>query len=55
MDRGKAAGILLANSEWLDLVIDFGFTFIAIGTDGGMVMGGLSKSLEALSMKKKAG
>ena len=51
-ENGKAAGILLPKSDWLDLVTGFGFTFIAIGADGGMVSAGMAKSLEALSAKK---
>ena len=52
-ENGKAAGILLPKADWLDLVTDFGFSFIAIGADGGMILAGMAKSLEALSAKKK--
>ncbi|MGD9241563.1 MAG: aldolase/citrate lyase family protein [Desulfobacterales bacterium] len=52
-EKGKAAGILLPKADWLDLVTDFGFSFVAIGADGGMVSSGFAKSLEALSAKKK--
>lgn len=52
-ENGKAAGILLPQAEWLDMVTDFGFSFVAIGADGGMVSAGLAKSLESLSTKKK--
>jgi len=46
---GKAAGILLPHAGWLDLVRDLGFTFVAIGADGGMVMSGLEAAFEKLS------
>jgi 2-keto-3-deoxy-L-rhamnonate aldolase RhmA len=52
-ENGKAAGILLPKADWLDLVTGFGFSFIAIGADGGMISAGMAKSLEALSAKKK--
>ena len=52
-EKGKAAGILLPNADWLDPVTDFGFTFVAIGADGGMVSAGFAKSMEILSTKKK--
>jgi len=51
-ENGKAAGILLPKAEWLDMVSDFGFTFVAIGSDGGAVSAGLSNSLQTLSAKK---
>jgi hypothetical protein len=35
------------------MVTDFGFSFVAIGADGGMVSAGLAKSLETLATKKK--
>jgi 2-keto-3-deoxy-L-rhamnonate aldolase RhmA len=52
-EKGKAAGIFLPTADWLDRVTGFGFSFVAIGADSGMVSAGLAKSLEALSTKKK--
>ena len=51
-NSGKAAGILLPKADWLDLVSDLGFTFVAIGTDSGAVRAGLSNMLQVLSAKK---
>ena len=52
-EKGKAAGIFLPKADWLDLVTGLGFSFVAIGADGGMVSAGLAQSLETLSAKKK--
>jgi 2-keto-3-deoxy-L-rhamnonate aldolase RhmA len=35
---GKAAGILVANEEQLKQVKALGFTFVAIGSDGGLLV-----------------
>ncbi len=43
---GKAAGILLASADQIAPAIADGFTFLAVGSDGGMVAGGM-KSLAA--------
>jgi 2-keto-3-deoxy-L-rhamnonate aldolase RhmA len=43
---GKAAGTLLANAEQIALAIADGYTFIAVGSDGGLVANGM-KSLAA--------
>lgn len=45
---GKAAGILLKNPEEFKRYYDFGFRFIACGSDGGFVQGGACKTLESL-------
>ena len=43
----------MPKADWLDLVTGLGFSFVAIGADGGMVSAGLAQSLETLSAKKK--
>ncbi len=49
---GKAAGILLPNTGLIELVQGLGFTFVAAGSDGGMVMKGLNETFKALSKYK---
>ena len=51
-DAGKAAGILLPNTGLIDLVQGLGYTFVAAGADGGMVMTGLKNSFDALKRFK---
>jgi 4-hydroxy-2-oxoheptanedioate aldolase len=46
--EGKAAGILLNNPEEFKKYYDFGFRFIACGSDGGFVQGGACKTVESL-------
>ena len=40
-NNGKAPGILVSNSEQLEFVIGEGFTFVALGSDGGVVAAGM--------------
>ena len=40
-NAGKAAGILIPTPERLPLMVEDGFTFIAVGSDGGMIAGGM--------------
>lgn len=49
---GKAAGILLPGVDLIEMVHEMGFTFVAAGADGGMVMTGLSGSFQALNRFK---
>ena len=49
---GKAAGILLPGPDLIKLVHSLGFTFVAAGADGGMVVKGFSQVFEALSSYK---
>ncbi|MBD3305978.1 hypothetical protein GF339_06310 [candidate division KSB3 bacterium] len=51
---GKAAGILLPNADPLDMVVDYGFTFIAASSDGGMVVAGMSNIHRAMMTAFKA-
>ena len=46
---GKAAGILLPDPSLTDLVQELGYTFVAAGTDGSMVMTGLKSSLDFMN------
>ncbi|OHE89485.1 MAG: hypothetical protein A3G75_12225 [Verrucomicrobia bacterium RIFCSPLOWO2_12_FULL_64_8] len=46
--HGKAAGILLHNPALVAQFRDWGFTFVALGSDGGAVRAGLQRNLEAL-------
>ena len=49
----RAAGILLPKPDWIEMVADFGFTFVAVGSDGAAVSAGLSGYLQALTSKKQ--
>ena len=49
---GKAAGILLPSPVHAKLVHSLGFSFVAAGSDGGMVVNGFSQSFEALNSYK---
>ena len=50
---GKAAGILLQRQEQIADVVDRGYTFIALGSDGGLVANGMQANAEALRGFKK--
>lgn len=50
---GKAAGILLPNTQLLDLAYDLGYTFVAVGADSGMVMQGMKANRAAMEKFKK--
>lgn len=50
---GKAAGILLSKSEEVADVVDRGYTFIALGSDSGLVASGMSANAEAVATFKK--
>ena len=47
---GKAAGILTSNNEWAQRYLDLGATFVAVGTDVGI----LAKQTTALANRFKA-
>lgn len=51
--NGKAAGILLPNTQLIDMVYEMGFTFIAVGSDSGMVVEGMQKNVKALNRYKR--
>lgn len=51
--EGKAAGVLLKNPEEFKKYYDFGFRFIACGSDGGFVQDGASKMAENLKQLKE--
>jgi 4-hydroxy-2-oxoheptanedioate aldolase len=52
----KAAGILLAKMEQVPPLVDMGFTFIAVGSDGGLVVEGMKSYATALNrFKDKSG
>ena len=48
-DAGKAPGILLRSPSQLQHAIDDGFSFVAIGSDGGMVASAMRATLDAFS------
>ena len=50
--NNKAAGILVHNLDELESLIDLGFTFFVVGTDGGSLMNSLNGTYE-ISMKYK--
>jgi len=52
-EAGKAAGILLPSVQLVEMVHDMGFTFVAVGSDGSMVVEGMKNSLAALPHFKK--
>lgn len=49
---GKAAGILLPSIELIDMAHEMGFTFIAVGSDSGMVVQGMKTNINALKNYK---
>jgi 4-hydroxy-2-oxoheptanedioate aldolase len=48
---GKAAGILVHNPALVGMCRDLGFTFVALGSDGGAVNAGLRQALAVLKGK----
>ena len=50
---GKAAGILLQKPAQIADVVERGYTFIALGSDGGLVANGMRANAEALKAFKK--
>ena len=44
---GKAAGILLLNPDQLAPTVEAGFTFVALGSDGGLVASGMQQNAAA--------
>ena len=44
-NNGKAAGILLPHGELIQAVLPLGFSFIAAGSDGGMVVNGMKNTI----------
>ncbi len=52
--EGKAAGILLKNADEFKKYYEFGFRFIACGSDGGFVQGGACKTVESLKQLKES-
>jgi len=51
-EHGKAAGILLPNVQLIDMVHALGFTFIAVGSDSGIVVEGMQRNIAALNHYK---
>ncbi|MEY4938732.1 MAG: hypothetical protein RIQ93_467 [Verrucomicrobiota bacterium] len=49
--HGKAAGILVHNNALVPMVRDLGYTFVALGSDGGSVRSGLISILSTLRAK----
>jgi len=52
-DAGKAAGILLPSGQLLEMAYDMGFRFVAVGSDGGIVMQGMQNNLTAMAGFRK--
>ncbi len=50
---GKAAGILLMRREQIDDVLPLGFTFIGLGSDGGILAKGMKETAEVLRSYKR--
>jgi len=51
-EAGKAAGILLPSIQLVDMVHGMGFTFVAVSSDGGMVVEGMKNNIAALNQCK---
>lgn len=51
-DAGKAAGILLPSVRLLSMAHDLGFTFVAVGSDGGLVVEGMRNNMAAMQAFK---
>jgi 4-hydroxy-2-oxoheptanedioate aldolase len=51
--NGKAAGILVPNLDYLEKWIANGFTFLVVGSDGGIVAGGLRNVASTCGKFKK--
>jgi len=50
---GKAAGILLLSADQLSSTVEAGFTFVALGSDGGLVATGMRQLAEAFAPHRK--
>jgi 4-hydroxy-2-oxoheptanedioate aldolase len=46
--KGKAAGILLMSAAQIEPALEQGFTFVALGSDGGMVASGMRETADLL-------
>lgn len=51
----KAAGILLASPAQIPQAVADGFTFVALGSDGGMVAAGMKAAADALGAHRERG
>jgi 2-keto-3-deoxy-L-rhamnonate aldolase RhmA len=51
-NAGKAAGILLPGPELIEPLHGLGFTFVAVGSDGGLVVAGMHRNVQALQAFK---
>ena len=51
-DAGKASGILLMNTESVPPMLDRGMTFVAVGSDGGLVANGMRATATALAANR---
>ncbi|MFN8009361.1 MAG: aldolase/citrate lyase family protein [Terriglobia bacterium] len=52
--QGKAAGILVSDSEQVESMVGRGFTFVAIGSDAGLVAAGMQRLSSSFKKFKKA-
>ena len=50
---GKAAGILVHNAALVEKARDWGFSFVALGSDGGSVNAGLRQNAAVLKAARK--
>ena len=51
--NGKAAGILLADDSLVPMVAEIGYTFVALGSDGGMLSKSMKITADFLNSQKK--
>jgi 2-keto-3-deoxy-L-rhamnonate aldolase RhmA len=51
--EGKAPGILVSNPEQVEFMVNVGFTFIALGSDGGVVAAGMQQLANAFKQYKQ--
>ena len=49
---GKAAGILLLNPDQVEEIVQAGFTFVALGSDGGLVAAGMRQLASAFEQHR---
>lgn len=50
---GKAAGILLPSGQQIEMVYEMGFHFVAVGSDGGIVMQGMKTNRATMARFQK--
>jgi 4-hydroxy-2-oxoheptanedioate aldolase len=52
-NRGKASGVLLFSADHIEEALDDGFSFIGLGSDGGMVAAGMKSTVQAFARYRR--